>query len=392
MSLTLTSIPEELLARILALAVTAQPTLTPRPAWSTPPNHTPGAPVRTRLAPLLVNRAFLRIASPAFYRTVLLRTPQHASDAARALQAHPELLPAVRAIITGGVWTEAGALLSLCPRVDTLDICLDAGVVLRTGPANTSAPQRAEQTSEDDEDEDAKAFCDVIEGLDLRSVIIRKASSAYLTHAKPKYVLSRLARAVLCWKNLERADLCLKLSGDAPSRALGDALAHAPRLHTLRAQLPALWNDVVLRASDAPALERVVLYTAPAGGHLAPADGAVLATGMYISEARKHARLGALIKAGTSMIRTRAHTLDMSGMATSLPSLDAFAASVASSSSRSLGSSSSLPSLEELSGLGKGRPTLSLTPPAGAPVWGEHGLRSPATEPSMSPIAEDAWL
>ena len=256
---------------------------------------------------------------------------------------------------------------------------------------------------EDDEDEDAKAFCDVIERLDVRSLTVRKASSAYLTHNKPKYVLSRLARAIPCWKNLERTELALKLSGDAPSRALGDALARAPRMHTLRAQLPALWNDVLLRASDAPALERIVLYTAPTTGVSSSyADGAVLATGMYISEARKYARLGALIKAGTSIIRTRAHTLDMSGVAASLPSLDAYAASVSSASSaRPLGQTSSLPSLESLSSIGKvehalsmlsagtGRPTLSLTPPSSA--WDNGTLRSPVTEPAMSPIAEDAW-
>jgi hypothetical protein len=107
---------------------------------------------------------------------------------------------------------------------------------------------------------------------------------------------------------------------------LADSLACAPSLRTLLTQLPAVWNPVLLCISMNPMLERIVLnpgacdpgsgnydYTSwqseLGGGRGADASTVVVGTGLFLMEARKYPRLSELIRAGTSIIRTRAHTM-----------------------------------------------------------------------------------
>lgn len=68
-----------------------------------------------------------------------------------------------------------------------------------------------------------------------------------------------------------------------------DALARAPGLRVLHAELPALWNTALLAISGNPALHAIHLHPAPpsASSHL------------FLAEARRHARLAALIERGT---------------------------------------------------------------------------------------------
>ena len=107
------------------------------------------------------------------------------------------------------------------------------------------------------------------------------------------------------------------------------ALARSPRLRTLRASLPAVWNPALLRMSKNPVLERIVLtvprtrtraspahpmHVADASADIAEervsewdtddedAREEVLGWGsgpqLWMMEAKKHARLMELIKAG----------------------------------------------------------------------------------------------
>ena len=109
------------------------------------------------------------------------------------------------------------------------------------------------------------------------------------------------------------------------------ALATRPRLHTLATMLPNVWNEAMLRVSENPALERIVLadgvgagpaqargatwagarafYAAPVAAALpAPAPaaasegvygGSIQCTGLFFAQAKKHQRLCELIRAGT---------------------------------------------------------------------------------------------
>ncbi|KAF9223136.1 hypothetical protein BS17DRAFT_734736 [Gyrodon lividus] len=329
---TLASFPEELLVRILTLCVTPPPVLPSRPIWDIVPPPTPAAfspiprnlPPRNRLAPLLVSRQFLRIASPLFYHTLHLQSANQATQVLETLRHHPPLANAVRRVVFGGIWRDSAAVLTLCERVDDVDICLDSGPdhYGSPRPLNVSFGSGASAS-----DVDAEAFCFALEQKDtIMHLTIRKDPAAYLTHPRPQYVLEHLARVIHKWSNLESIHLALRISSSPFTLPLAQALSEAPRLQSVRAQLPAVWNNLLLVMSSNPSLEKVTLYSEPMLGvahnrttpgssvikaactGIGDNENAILATGLYMMETKKHARLSELIRAGTSIIRTRAHT------------------------------------------------------------------------------------
>ncbi|KAI9566083.1 hypothetical protein HD554DRAFT_2026010 [Boletus coccyginus] len=288
MSRSLATFPEELLARILALSLA-------RPASDV----FPPLPPRNRIALLLVSRQFLRIASPLLYHTLHLHSPFQASRALDTLTRHATLASAVRRIVFGGIWHDCASVLALCDHVYDVDICLDAG-----RPHQTSRPA-------DPNDVDAEAFCYALEQrCTITHLTLRKHPAVYLTHPRPIYVLQRLSQAVPRWTNLETVHFALRISSSPSTLPLARALSVAPRLCSVRAQLPAVWNNFLLIVSTNPRLEKVMLYAEPIlGGYTGDdIEHAALGTGLYMMEAKKHVRLSELVKAGTSIIRTRAHT------------------------------------------------------------------------------------
>ncbi|PPQ87829.1 hypothetical protein CVT26_007561 [Gymnopilus dilepis] len=72
-------------------------------------------------------------------------------------------------------------------------------------------------------------------------------------------------------------------------------------------------------------------YAGPVSASMSPGptfesangQGSILGTGLFLSQARKHARLSELIRNGTSIIRTRAQTLGTPPLPSSLPILPA---------------------------------------------------------------------
>jgi len=113
----------------------------------------------------------------------------------------------------------------------------------------------------------------------------------------------------------------------APVTALTLALSTRPRLHTFCTLLPSVWNQTILRVSNNPALERIILgdgsigmrdqvhargvtwsgkdfYAAPVSatmptGPLFETTPGIAGTSLFLLQARKHARLSELIRAGT---------------------------------------------------------------------------------------------
>ncbi|KAF8443978.1 hypothetical protein L210DRAFT_3643546 [Boletus edulis BED1] len=307
MSRSLASFPEELLVRILSLSLV--------PPHRTPSDGFPPLPHRNRVAPLLVSRQFFRIAVPLFYHTLHLHSPRQTARVLDTLTHHPTLAHAVRRVVFPAICHASAAVLSLCDRVYDVDICLDCGPGRRT-----SGP--------DPDDVDAEAFCYALEQRrTIAHLTIRKDPAAYLTHSRPMYVLQRLAQAVRHWTNLETVHFALRLSASPTTLPLARALSVAPRLRYVRAQLPAVWNNFLLLISTNQRLEKVILYAEPIlgpiqgrsnltmgsavikGGYICDdIEHAVLGTGLYMMEAKKHARFSELIRSGTSIIRTRAHT------------------------------------------------------------------------------------
>lgn len=124
----------------------------------------------------------------------------------------------------------------------------------------------------------------------------------------------------------QAARLPPSLSHYGPITAMTHSLSTRPKLHTFSTLLPSVWNESILRVSTNPALERIILgdgqsvysrgntwsgtdfYAAPvsasipvgpyfdSGNH---GQGSILGTGLFLMQARKHARLSELIRAGT---------------------------------------------------------------------------------------------
>jgi len=188
---------------------------------------------------------------------------------------------------------------------------------------------------------DAEDFCEGIKYIthSLTHLALRKPNNVYLTQPKPKYVVGEIAKAMRDWDNLELADVAFRLSDDsgiAPSSArlhqslpelqgpissLTHALTTRPKLRTFCTLLPSLWNETILRISSNPNLECIVLGDGASRlreqTHVRKIDSnfehdgsyGIVGTGLFLMQARKHARLSDLIRAGTSIMRTRAQTL-----------------------------------------------------------------------------------
>lgn len=210
---SLSSLPEELISRILADCVIPPQTLPLRPSWHTlplaPSSSFPGCRTlllrpslsntsRSRLSPLLVSRQFLRICTPLYYQTLHLSSVTHAARVFETLVAQPRLADAVRRVVLGCISLEGAHVLRTCEMIEDVDICMDVGT---EGNGLGSAAR----------DLDAEALCDALQQIDLKRLTIRKASHAYLTNMRPKYVLERIAKAVPSWPNLVRSVISLMM-------------------------------------------------------------------------------------------------------------------------------------------------------------------------------------
>jgi hypothetical protein len=101
-----------------------------------------------------------------------------------------------------------------------------------------------------------------------------------------------------------------KLPG--PVTQLTQVLGSRPNLHTFSTHLPNVWNENILRVSQNPALARIILVDGagdakdgavnndqcPGGGGC---GSGIAGTGHFFAQARRHARLSELIRAGTSV-------------------------------------------------------------------------------------------
>ncbi|KAG6895781.1 hypothetical protein C0992_012639 [Termitomyces sp. T32_za158] len=307
------NLPEELLERILAHAITP-----PRPAWLRSPTAS-----TARLAPLLVSRQFHRIATPLLYRAIHLDSPAAATRLLHTLAQRPEYASHIHELTLQSLSRPVTDVLRLCPRLVSLDLAL----------------------AFDDEDDEGDADLDVFETLTgIRHLTLRKPPNVYLSLAGPRALINALARAIPTWPHLCTANIAFKLSDDTPTSptlpsasfnpfslalpaapaappangnssgsgpisALAAALAAAPALHTFSTHLPSVWNAAIAAVGSNPALQRISLYPSSSHPHAHAHATAIPGTGLFLMQARRHPRLADLIAAGTPIIRSRAHTL-----------------------------------------------------------------------------------
>ncbi|KAF8066675.1 hypothetical protein FPV67DRAFT_1495892 [Lyophyllum atratum] len=318
--------PEELLERILAQTLPSH--ADPRPIWL----HSPAHP-STRLAPLLTSRQFVRIATPLLYHSVHIPNLAKAQLLLRTLRARPSLAGHIRCLSFAGVWREAAEIMSLCSgSLSVLDLTI---------------------TFENDDGQSTtdELYSEALKGLTgIRHLTVRKTNHVYLSLPRPRALINGLAHAIHHWPHLRTAHIAFKLSDDTPTSPitgpsfspfafpsnttsfpktpatpgsgpvslLAAALAAAPNLHAFTTHLPSVWNAAILAVSANPHLERIVLATPNANAGTSSGYGkgqgcgygqGIIGTGLFLMEARRHQRLGELIRAGTPIIRTRAHTM-----------------------------------------------------------------------------------
>lgn len=172
-------LPEELVERILALCVLPNCNSSPlRPSW-----HIQSS-ARSTASVLLVNKTFRRIATPLFYKTLVLRSPaQLPLLLDGALKPNPELGTYVRNVLISGGYAGLDELVHQCQHLEVFDMTLD------NAPWDDGVQQK---------------FADSLKEMGgLKHLVIRK--NAYLSQAKPKYMISQLTQALPYWSALVSA-------------------------------------------------------------------------------------------------------------------------------------------------------------------------------------------
>jgi hypothetical protein len=262
------------------------------------------------------------------YQNIHITDTNQAVFLLRTLEGNTSVSPLIRCLVISAITVQSAHVLLHCKHLSILDFSLD---IMR--PSTASAVSNAQV---DAVEPGAIEFCNALmTSRHLRHLVVRKPDARlYLTMPRIKYILSRLADALLSWNNLETANFAFKFADDSsdsqppspkggPIVRLTHALSARPRLHTFAAHVPATWSEAILRVSTNKRLERIVLTDGRVDvsiipeitGVMPPAPAAeqqagVLGTGLFFTEARKHAKLIELIKAGTHFVRCRARSLD----------------------------------------------------------------------------------
>ena len=170
------SFPEEVLERILALCVDAQTDAFANPSW-----HTRQVSRRASSI-LLVNKTFLRIATPLLYNTVVIRSSYQLSTILdNVFRPNPELASFVKTVaISGGSYDGLDDFVRLCVNLEEFDMTLD----------NTPW-----------EGDVREKFGESLMGMrKIKSLVVRK--DAYLTQEKPKHLMGQLSNAIATWTSL----------------------------------------------------------------------------------------------------------------------------------------------------------------------------------------------
>lgn len=225
MAATLTSLPEEILERILAYALApgsaaseVQPALLKSSftrSHSTPfaVNHRPSssrptdfksfsrAPVY-RYSPLLTCTVFARIGTALLLSELHVKSREQCTEVMRMLQQRPDLARCVKALRLDGIWGDSKMLVRALQvpggRLEDFDFCI--------ADPEHGLPGLDECA--------LQVFCETLAALpavgSIKHLRVRKASDAYLTLPTPNRILEVLGKTIPQWKTLVRTD-CPKI-------------------------------------------------------------------------------------------------------------------------------------------------------------------------------------
>ncbi|KAF7377529.1 hypothetical protein MSAN_00175000 [Mycena sanguinolenta] len=265
--MSLASFPEELLERILLHTVIAPSAPHPRALWhpqsslqekeaNNSGSRTTPLLTRGRIAPLLVCRAFHRIALPFFYHTLVLHSPRQSASLLHALQARSHLARSVRVLVLPNPSACDAEVLGMLSKLLVLDVTLPSC-----------------------ESEGVEQLGGAIRGLtQLQELRVRKGAGTYLSQPAPRAMLEALAAAVDACDELvsptrppslsRSRQICLLLPYPPPSRL-------PPALRTLHTPMPALWTPAYVDVATNPSLVRVCLGGEESAMFSAPAVSAL---------------------------------------------------------------------------------------------------------------------
>ncbi|KAK7454042.1 hypothetical protein VKT23_011554 [Stygiomarasmius scandens] len=357
--------PEELVDRILQLAVSRPAVPVQRPTWHvSSPTATTTTPTttttRTRLSTLLVSKSFHRIVLPHFYNDIHISSTGQAQALLHVLHENPAYIQWISRIHLAGIFDGVPQLVTLCTQVRVLDLTLDAGSAPTPAPAAAAgtAPLTL-QTALPATDPIAQAFCTALSSLNrITHLVIRKGPTTYLTQPRVRYVLTALAESVSRWEELEDVDMPFKVSSDdstsatspisavlggmlfpalnqnqnqnqgavlpqaqtptpatpttpgspkpqGPVTLLAHALSSSPRLRSFSTHIPTVWNEVLLVVSKNPSLEKIVLGEGSSGPGLRLGGGrASISAGSGISTSPS---AGGVVFTGLYMSEAKKH-------------------------------------------------------------------------------------
>lgn len=217
----LTSLPEELLERILVLSVLppssslTQVVVAAPPPTSLPRSSSVPFPCRSnsscprttslqapyvdrrsvnRSTPLLTNKQFARIGMAVVYTHIHLLSREQCSSLTRTLSARADLASRIRSLRIDGAWPEVYDLLRVIKGAGTRMTAFDMAISAMDRRDNTAASASA------------GLFCDALALLPsfgtVKSLAVRKASDAYLTLPGPAGIIECLSEIVGSWGSL----------------------------------------------------------------------------------------------------------------------------------------------------------------------------------------------
>lgn len=223
MAILLASLPEELLERILALAVfplsdgVADTTLPASPPIGLPRSSSAPFPSRTpsrsllprttslqapppakrsvnRSTPLLTNTLFARIGTTLLYTHIHLTSREQCAALVRTLSTRSDLAKRVRSMRIEGAWPEMHELLHIMRVAGSRFEVFDMVVCSPDRRGSLTAPT------------DSAAFCSALALLPtfgtVKSLAVRKTSDAYLTLPGPASIIECLSDTLGSWNSL----------------------------------------------------------------------------------------------------------------------------------------------------------------------------------------------
>lgn len=182
MASTFLSFPEELIERILSLALSAHDSPISRPPWLRSKS--------SHLAPLYISRQLTRIATPLLYNNIHLPTQSHANKLLATLASKPHLAIHIHSLSIAGLWEDAARIMRLSANsLSELDLSITIG---------GDNDEHHSHTIDD-------AYAEALAAMSgIRHLTLRKPSNVYLSLTRPRAIINAVALAITNWPHLVR--------------------------------------------------------------------------------------------------------------------------------------------------------------------------------------------